>query len=57
VFSVHRRCRGRILGIRGRAARKGSDEARRGFHRYSLLVWFVWLVPYFGGMYLGMQNR
>ena len=40
-----------------RVARQGSDDARRGFHRYSLLVWLVWLVPYFGGMYLGMQNR
>ncbi len=40
-----------------RVARQGSDEARRGFHRYSLFVWFAWLVPYFGGMYLGMRNR
>ncbi len=36
--------------------RKGSDEARRGFHRYSLIVWVVWLVPYFGGIYLGIQR-
>jgi len=33
-----------------------SSEARRGFHRYSLFVWLVWLVPYFGGMYLGMSE-
>lgn len=39
-----------------RVARTGSDEAHRGFHRYSLLVWLVWLVPYFGGMYLGMRR-
>lgn len=37
-----------------RVSRRGSEEARRGFHRYSLLVWLIWLVPYFGGMYLGM---
>jgi len=37
-------------------ARTGSDEARAGFHRYSLFVWLVWLVPYFGGMYLGMTG-
>lgn len=37
-------------------SRRGSDEARTGFHRYSLFVWFVWLVPYFGGMYLGMRS-
>ena len=35
-------------------ARRGSEDARRGFHRYSLVVWLIWLVPYFGGMYLGM---
>jgi uncharacterized repeat protein (TIGR03987 family) len=38
------------------AARRGSEEARTGFHRYSLFVWLVWLVPYFGGMYLGMSG-
>jgi len=26
------------------------------FHRYSLFVWLVWLVPYFGGMYIGMRR-
>jgi uncharacterized repeat protein (TIGR03987 family) len=36
--------------------RRGGDEARRGFHRYSLIVWLVWLVPYFGGMYLGVRG-
>jgi len=37
-----------------RVARAGSIEVRRSFHRYSLFVWMVWLVPYFGGLYLGM---
>ena len=37
-------------------SRRGTEEARTGFHRYSLLVWLVWLVPYFGGMYLGMRG-
>ena len=36
--------------------RKGGDEARLGFHRYSLIVWVVWLVPYFGGMYLAVRK-
>ncbi|MGB6122746.1 MAG: HsmA family protein [Bacteroidota bacterium] len=39
-----------------RVVRNGSREVRRGFHRYSLFVWLVWLVPYFGGMYLGMSK-
>ena len=34
--------------------RRGSKQARSGFHRFSLLVWLIWLIPYFGGMYLGM---
>ena len=36
--------------------RRGSDSARKGFHKYSIIVWLVWLIPYFGGMYLGMQQ-
>ena len=36
--------------------RRGSGEARRGFHRYSLIVWLVWLVPYVGGIYLGIRR-
>ena len=39
-----------------RVTLKGSEKARIGFHRYSLFVWLVWLVPYFGGMYLGMSG-
>lgn len=39
-----------------RVAHKGSERIRTTFHRYSLFVWAVWLVPYFGGMYLGMKG-
>ncbi len=34
--------------------RKGSELLRKRFHRYSLFVWLVWLIPYFGGMWLAM---
>jgi len=37
-------------------SRRGSEEARAGFHRYSLIVWLVWLIPYFGGMALAMRH-
>lgn len=37
-------------------ARRGSERERRSFHRYSLLVWLIWLVPYFGGMALAMRK-
>ncbi|MCF6170099.1 MAG: TIGR03987 family protein [Bacteroidales bacterium] len=39
-----------------RVAKKGSREARKKFHRYSLVVWLIWLVPYFGGMFMGMRS-
>ena len=39
-----------------RVVLKGSHETRVHFHRYSLMVWLIWLVPYFGGMYLGMRH-
>lgn len=39
-----------------RVAHRGDNAARTGFHRYSLIVWLVWLVPYFGGMMLGMRR-
>ena len=36
---------------------KGDKKAvRQKFHRYSLLVWLVWLIPYFGGMVIGMSR-
>ncbi len=34
---------------------KGSQAAKRHFSRFSVLVWAIWLIPYFIGMYIGMQ--
>jgi uncharacterized repeat protein (TIGR03987 family) len=39
-----------------RVVRKGSEKARQGFHHYSIVVWLIWLIPYIGGMFLGMAN-
>jgi uncharacterized repeat protein (TIGR03987 family) len=36
--------------------RKGSENSRKQFHRYSLIVWLIWLIPYFGGMIMGMKH-
>jgi uncharacterized repeat protein (TIGR03987 family) len=36
--------------------RKGSEKSRKQFHRYSLMVWLFWLIPYFGGMIMGMSH-
>ena len=35
---------------------KGSENSPRQFHSYSLIVWLIWLIPYFGGMIMGMTN-
>ena len=32
---------------------KGSAKARRNFSKFSILVWIVWLIPYFIGVYVG----
>jgi uncharacterized repeat protein (TIGR03987 family) len=36
--------------------RKDHTVLRKNFHRYSLIVWLIWLIPYIGGMILGMQG-
>ena len=35
--------------------RKGSAKAKRNFSRFSIVVWCIWLIPYFIGVYLGMS--
>ena len=39
-----------------RVVRTGSPAVRARFHRFSLVVWTIWLVPYIGGMFLGMTR-
>ena len=34
---------------------KGSDKAKEQFHKFSLIVWGIWLIPYFIGMFMGMR--
>lgn len=36
--------------------RSGSETSRQKFHRFSLVVWSVWLIPYVGGMALAMRR-
>ena len=33
---------------------KGSESQKKGFHKYSLLVWLIWLIPFISGMILNM---
>jgi len=39
-----------------RVVRRDDDRMRGRFHMYSLVVWCFWLVPYIGGMILGMKT-
>jgi uncharacterized repeat protein (TIGR03987 family) len=36
--------------------KRRQENLRNKFHQYSLVVWLVWLVPYIGGMILGMSS-
>lgn len=35
---------------------KGNDHAKRSFHKFSLLVWGFWLIPYAIGAIMGMTG-
>ncbi len=35
--------------------RRDNRELREKFHRYSLFVWLIWLIPYFGGMIMAIK--
>ena len=32
-----------------------DEKAARAFHRFSLIVWMIWLVPFILGMIMGMR--
>ena len=36
--------------------RKGKELMLNNFHKLSIFVWLVWLIPYFGGMLLAMSH-
>lgn len=36
--------------------RKNKTALRKKFHRYSMFVWLIWLIPYLGGMVMGMEH-
>ena len=35
---------------------KGSEKAKANFHRFSVIVWGFWLIPYLVGMIIGMRG-
>lgn len=34
---------------------KGSEKSKKVFHKFSIVVWLIWLIPYFIGMFMGMN--
>lgn len=35
---------------------KKDEHKKQSFHKFSIVVWLIWLVPYFIGMYIGMRG-
>ena len=35
---------------------KDDEEKKKFFHKFSIVVWTIWLVPYFIGMFIGMAG-
>ncbi|MCQ4636989.1 HsmA family protein [Anaerovorax odorimutans] len=33
---------------------KRDDQAKKTFHKFSIVVWSVWLIPYIVGLFIGM---
>ncbi len=34
---------------------KSNDVAKERFHKFSIIVWLIWLIPYVIGMVMGMM--
>lgn len=35
---------------------KNNEQMKKNFHKFSILVWLIWLVPYVSGMVVGMSK-
>jgi uncharacterized repeat protein (TIGR03987 family) len=35
---------------------KDDEQKKQAFHRFSLIVWLIWLIPYFVGMFIGLSG-
>lgn len=33
---------------------KGNEDALKNFHKFSIFVWLVWLIPYFSPMFFAL---
>ncbi len=32
---------------------RDNEAAKQRFHKFSIFVWAIWLIPYIGGMFVG----
>ncbi|KEH85092.1 MULTISPECIES: HsmA family protein [Clostridium] len=35
---------------------RNSEQSKRTFHKFSIVVWIIWLIPYLSGMFVGMSK-
>ncbi|MEW8957112.1 HsmA family protein [Clostridium sp.] len=35
---------------------KGNEENKLFFHKFSMVVWIIWLIPYFIGVFMGVSH-
>jgi len=38
-----------------RVVRIAREKDLKNFHKYSIVVWLLWLIPYFGGIYISIK--
>ncbi len=36
---------------------KNNDKAKANFHKFSIIVWLIWLIPFISGMIIGMSTK
>jgi len=39
-----------------RVVMNDNEKHRLSFQKFSIIVWLIWLIPHFGGMYLGASG-
>lgn len=45
-----------LLRARSMPGSPAAERALQTFHKYSVTVWFIWMVAYLSGAWLGMQG-
>ena len=35
---------------------RNDESARANFHKFSIIVWLIWLIPFISGAFLGMRQ-